>query len=144
MNNQNNNASWADSVLAAFVAAFGQAEGARICKVVLPGILGDFRKMLERAFPGVTVQEVYHLEHTKAAVTVRGYRQFVSGGSGAGDRKNAGEELVITDIVVGTHAVTARHRLSKEEAEARKIASAYIRPAGDLPIVKRRGNQYYG
>ncbi len=47
-------------------------------------------------------------------------------------------------MLLALRAVTARHRLSKEEAEARKIASAYIRPAGDLPIVKRRGNQYYG
>ena len=78
------NTSWADAVHEAFVEEFGPAEGARICKVVLPGILGDFRRMLERAFPGVPVREVYHLEHTKAAVTVRGYRQFVSGGSGAG------------------------------------------------------------
>lgn len=40
--------------------------------------------------------------------------------------------------------VTARHRLTQEEAAAKAAAEAYIRPAGDLPIVSRKGNQYYG
>lgn len=43
-------------------------------------------------------------------------------------------------------AVTARHRLSREEAQAAAAAAAYIRPAGDLPIIDPkdlRRNDYY-
>ena len=38
-------------------------------------------------------------------------------------------------MIAAIVAVTARHRLSREEAQARAAASAYIRVAGDLPMV---------
>lgn len=58
-----------------------------------------------------------------------------------------GAYMFITPIamVIACLAVTSKHRLNREEARAMAEAQAYIRPAGDLPIItKQRGNQYHG
>lgn len=58
-----------------------------------------------------------------------------------------GAYIIVTPLamVIACMAVTSKYRMSKEEAAAQIEARAYIRPAGDLPIVRsQRGNQYYG
>ena len=40
-------------------------------------------------------------------------------------------------MICACMAVTARHRMTAEEARLQREASAYIRPAGDLPIIRR-------
>ena len=42
--------------------------------MVMPGILKDFRRMLEAAAPGETVREEYRLEDGKAAIFLTGRR----------------------------------------------------------------------
>lgn len=59
-----------------------------------------------------------------------------------------GPYLIVTPLAMlaAIGAVTARHRVSREEAQARAAAAAYIRPAGDLPVVDfrtMRENDYY-
>ena len=36
---------------------YGKENGARICMTILPGILGDFQKMLAASAPGSPVRE---------------------------------------------------------------------------------------
>ena len=46
-------------------------------------------------------------------------------------------------MVIAIIAVNSRHKLSKEQQELVRAASAYLKPAGDLPTVQhQRGNQY--
>lgn len=50
-----------------------------------------------------------------------------------------GPYAVVTPLamICACMAVTARHRMTAEEARLQREASAYIRPAGDLPIIRR-------
>ncbi|MBQ6621446.1 MAG: hypothetical protein IJH75_01250 [Mogibacterium sp.] len=95
---------WIDNVRAAFVAEYGPQEGTRISRVVMPGILADFRKRLEKAFPGVTVEEDYHLEHTKTVVLLRGRKQTRDGRT----------ELLVTELSVDGRPVELVDLLTDE------------------------------
>jgi len=55
-----------------------------------------------------------------------------------------GVYIIITPIamVFACLTVTKRHRLSREEAAIQAEAQKYIRPAGDLPVRRQKGNQY--
>lgn len=55
-----------------------------------------------------------------------------------------GAYIVITPVamVFACLTVTKRHRLSREEAAIQAEAQKYIRPAGDLPVRRQKGNQY--
>lgn len=57
-----------------------------------------------------------------------------------------GAYIIITPIamVLACLTVTSRHRLTQEEARLQQEAKAYIRPAGDLPVIGHGGSQYYG
>lgn len=57
-----------------------------------------------------------------------------------------GAYIIITPIamVLACLTVTSRHRLTQEEVKLQQEAKAYIRPAGDLPILENGGSQYYG
>ncbi len=57
-----------------------------------------------------------------------------------------GAYLLVTPVamVCAILAVTARHRLTREEIALQREASAYIRPAGDLPAVSPYGGRYGG
>lgn len=56
-----------------------------------------------------------------------------------------GAYIVVTPIamIFSLMAVTARHRLTQEEARLQREAAAYIRPAGDLPVVRPYGGGPY-
>ncbi len=49
---------------------YGAAEGTRVFRTVLPGILADFLKMYKKAAAGSTVQEEYHLEDGKGTIVL--------------------------------------------------------------------------
>lgn len=57
-----------------------------------------------------------------------------------------GAYIIVTPIamVLACLTVTSRHRLTQEEVKLQQEAKAYIRPAGDLPIIEHGGNQSYG
>ena len=47
-------------------------------------------------------------------------------------------------MIIACLTVTARHRMSREEARIQAEARAYIRPAGDLPVLSWKGGNQYG
>ena len=51
---------------------YGLQEGIGTAEVVVPGILRDFRSMLERAGADETVEEAYRTEDRKAEIVLRG------------------------------------------------------------------------
>lgn len=53
---------------------------------------------------------------------------------------------IITPIamIIAIIAVNSRHKLSKEQQELVRAASAYLKPAGDLPIIQQKGGNQYG
>ena len=57
---------------------YGQQEGSRVFRTVLPGILGDFLKMLAGVPTGTRVQEEYRLEDGKGVIVLTARR---TGGS---------------------------------------------------------------
>ena len=59
---------------AAFAAVYGEKKGLAVCDAVIPGVLGDFRGMLDRAEPGEPVREEYRLDDKKGAVCLEGCR----------------------------------------------------------------------
>ena len=66
------------------------AEAARASSVLLPAILGDFRKMSARAPVGRELAESYNTEDGKTVIKVKG-KKMKSG------RKSA---LIVTDLLV--------------------------------------------
>ncbi len=64
----------AQAVIGRLNRIYGADKGFRIYAVVMPGILKDFRRMLEAAAPGETVREEYRLEDGKAAIFLTGRR----------------------------------------------------------------------
>lgn len=54
--------------------AYGEAEGFRIYTTILPGILGDFRKMLTLAKLNTEVSEEYKIDDGKRSVKLTGKR----------------------------------------------------------------------
>lgn len=55
-----------------------------------------------------------------------------------------GAYIIVTPIamVLACLTVTNRHRMTQEEVRLQREASAYIRPAGDLPIVEIGGKRH--
>ena len=56
-----------------------------------------------------------------------------------------GAYIFVTPIamIIACLTVTAKHRMSREEARIQAEARAYIRPAGDLPVLKMKGGNQY-
>lgn len=81
------NTQWIDNARAAFSAVYGDKKGAKVCAAVIPGIMGDFRKMLTRAADGVPVAEDYRTDDLKADIHIEGRR--------------TGDRLSITSLTVG-------------------------------------------
>ena len=65
---------WIRNVRAAFAAVYGETKGRTVCDAVIPGVLGDFRGMLDRAEPGETVRETYRLDDKKGEISLEGRR----------------------------------------------------------------------
>ena len=57
-----------------------------------------------------------------------------------------GAYIFVTPIamVIACLTVTSKYRLSQEEAKIQVEAKAYIRPAGDLPVLRKNGGNQYG
>ncbi len=69
------NLTWIQAARAAFAAVYGEKKGLAVCNAVIPGVMGDFRKMLERAAPGETVRETYRLDDKKGDIALTGRRE---------------------------------------------------------------------
>ena len=54
---------------------YGTGNGTRICMTILPGILGDFQKMLAASAPDSPVREEYRLEDGKGTLILTGMRK---------------------------------------------------------------------
>ena len=68
------NLAWIQNVRAAFAAVYGETKSRAVCDAVIPGVLGDFRGMLDRAEPGALVKETYRLDDKKGDICLEGCR----------------------------------------------------------------------
>lgn len=82
---------WIENARRAFAAAYGEKRGVTVCNAVIPGVMGDFRKMLGKAAEGETVRESYRTDDRKTDICLEGRR--------------AGESFFITKLTVGGTAV---------------------------------------
>lgn len=82
---------WIGNARKAFAAVYGEKRGAAVCNAVIPGVMGDFRKMLLRAGEGETVRETYRTDDRKTDVRLEGRRE--------------GDRLFLTGLSVGGRAV---------------------------------------
>ena len=64
-----------DAFLEECKKAYGEAEGFRIYTTILPGILGDFQKMLRAAKPDTEVSEEYKIDDGSRSVRLTGKRR---------------------------------------------------------------------
>lgn len=65
---------WIENVRAQFIRVYGKARGEKVCNVVIPAVMGDFRKTVLASEPGVPVTEQYRTDDRKTDVTVTGRR----------------------------------------------------------------------
>lgn len=72
---------WIENVRAQFVRVYGEKRGAAVCNVVIPSVMGDFRKMLMASEPGKTVSEQYRTDDRKTDISVTGHKE-IRGGRG--------------------------------------------------------------
>lgn len=63
---------WIENVRAQFVRVYGEKKGVAVCNVVIPAVMGDFRKTVLAAQTGRTVSEQYRTDDSKTDVTVTG------------------------------------------------------------------------
>ena len=68
------NPAWIARARAAFAAVYGEKKGRAVCDAVIPGVLADFRGMLDRAGAGETVRETYRLDDKKGDICLEGRR----------------------------------------------------------------------
>lgn len=66
--------SWIRNAQTAFIALYGEKKGLSVCGAVIPGIMGDFRRMLTSAEEGRPVRETYRLDDGKGDIRLEGYR----------------------------------------------------------------------
>lgn len=85
------NAGWIGSVQALFVRVYGEGRGTAVCNVVIPAVLGDFRKTALRAEPGRRITEQYRTDDRRTDVTVTGRRES----------RNGADACVVERITVG-------------------------------------------
>ena len=81
-----------------FINTYGEKEGTRVLMNVLPGILGDFRKMVLHAAEGEAVTEEYRVEDRKMTVKLCGVRR--------------GAAAMITEAVFNGKACAVNWKLS--------------------------------
>lgn len=63
-----------EKVLSALKTIYGDSEGIRVYMTVMPGIMADFNKMLDKAKTGEEVREEYILEDRKARIILHGHK----------------------------------------------------------------------
>lgn len=82
---------WIENARKAFQAVYGQEKGLAVCGAVIPGVMRDFRGMLEKSPAGALVTEDYRTDDGKTDIHIEGRRE--------------GDGLVITALSVGGSAV---------------------------------------
>ena len=75
------NVQWIENVRGRFIGVYGEKRGAEVCNVVVPAVMGDFRRTVLAAEPGAPVTEQYRTDDRKTDVTVSGAHE-VRGGRG--------------------------------------------------------------
>ena len=66
---------WIENVRRQFVRVYGEKKGFSVCNVVIPAVMGDFRKTVLAAASGEAITETYRTDDRKTDVTVTGYKQ---------------------------------------------------------------------
>ena len=69
------NTKWILSVRALFTSVYGAGKGAKVCDVVIPAVMGDFRKTALAAPLGETVTERYRTDDSRTDITITGCHQ---------------------------------------------------------------------
>ncbi|MGN8635320.1 hypothetical protein ACTNEM_02025 [Eubacterium pyruvativorans] len=70
---------WMEQLADEFGRMYGKAQGRKIQNTVMPGIMADFRRELDRSLPGTLCQQRYTMEEGGAALTMEGYRETAGG-----------------------------------------------------------------
>lgn len=73
---------WSQNLIGALIPFYGLKESGRISSVIVPSILRDFRKCMDREKPGNKVKESYHLDDGKTVIGLTGSRQLNARGVG--------------------------------------------------------------
>lgn len=99
-----------------------QYESAKPFRLAICGLVGT-------AIPSIVLLTLYMFSKNQYAGTM-----------------HLGAYIFVTPVamVIACLTVTAKYRLSQEEANARDEAKKYIRPAGDLPVIRKSGGNQYG
>ena len=63
-----------DELLGDLCSVKGTSEGVRLYQTIMPGIIGDFANMLDKAGTGETVSEEYRLEDMSGKIGMEGER----------------------------------------------------------------------
>ena len=63
-----------ESIISKLKKIYGPTEGIRVYMTIMPGILADFNKMLDKAAAGEEVREEYILEDGKARIVLHGHK----------------------------------------------------------------------
>ena len=69
------NLAWIGNARAAFRAMYGEKRGDAVCGAVIPGVMADFRKVLQAAPAGTTAAETYRLDDKRGDVILTGRRE---------------------------------------------------------------------
>lgn len=85
------NTKWIENARARFITVYGEKRGASVCDVVVPAVMGDFRKTVLAAERSRTVTEQYRTDDSKTDVTVTGHKEV----------RNDREVCVITRMEIG-------------------------------------------
>lgn len=85
------NVRWIENVRARFVGVYGEKRGEAVCNVVVPAVMGDFRKTVLAAEPGALVTEQYRTDDRKTDVVL----------SGRHERRGGRDVCVIARLEVG-------------------------------------------
>ena len=91
------NLNWIQNARRVFAALYGEEKGLAVCNAVIPGIMGDFRKVLQKAGADVTVSETYRLDDKRGDIRLLGRRAgedlYLEGLSVAGIPVDLGGEV---------------------------------------------------
>lgn len=63
-----------DTLLSELRERYGQTEGLRLLNTVMPGIIGDFNKMLKKSAVGKSISEEYRLDDRTGIIVIKGCR----------------------------------------------------------------------
>ena len=82
---------WIMSVRSLFAQIYGQEKGGKVCDVVIPAVMGDFRRTVLAAPAGSTVTEQYCTDDRRTGIVITGRHEC----------RGQQDAAVITEIRVG-------------------------------------------